>query len=265
LAARQRQPGHGVARRARLLLRGVLIVGALAAATTPTSALISEPAEIAPLDPAPCRQAELAHDHEAVIAQCGAIIDHPKTPKADRVAALLARAAAFQAKQQFGRALSDYDAVLALDDSRAELFNRRGELRRQQGDRRGALDDFIAALKRDPGHEAARSNQQSLTRELERIGAQLALKGKPSFDCARTHAPVEKAICADLDLADLDREIATAFARRLRAADRSQGAALRRTQQQFLATRASSFGRPGFDLRAAMTARLRELLGNASN
>lgn len=224
-------------------------------------ASVDETVEIAPLDPAPCRQAELAHDDDAVIAKCGAVIDHAKTVKDDRIAALLARAAAFQAKQQIARALSDYDAVLALDDSRAELFNQRGELRRQQGDRRGALDDFIAALKRDPGHAAARSNQQTLTRELERIGAQLALKGKPSFDCARARAPVEKAICADPELADLDREIATVFARRLRAADRGDVAALRRTQQQFLATRASSFGRPGFDLRAVMTARLRELLG----
>ena len=229
-------------------------------------AAVDEAVEIAPLDPAPCRQAELAHDDDAVIAKCGAIIDHAKTAKADRVAALLARAAAFQAKQQIARALSDYDAVLALDDSRAELFNQRGELRRQQGDRRGALDDFVAALKRDPDHTAARSNQQTLTRELERIGAQLALKGKPSFDCMRAHAPVEKAICADPELADLDREIDNVFARRLRATtDRNDVAALRRTQQQFLATRASSFGRPGFDLRAAMTARLRELLGAAAN
>ena len=228
-------------------------------------ASVNETVEIAPLDPAPCRQAELAHDDDAVIAKCGAVIDHAKTVKADRIAALLARAAAFQAKQQIARALSDYDAVLALDDSRADLFNQRGELRRQQGDRRGALDDFIAALKRDPSHAAARSNQQTLTRELERIGAQLALKGKPSFDCTRARAPVEKAICADPELADLDREIATVFARRLRAADRGDVAALRRTQQQFLATRASSFGRPGFDLRAAMTARLRELLGAAAH
>ena len=228
-------------------------------------ASVDETVEIAPLDPAPCRQAELAHDDDAVIAKCGAVIDHAKTAKADRVAALLARAAAFQAKQQIARALADYDAVLALDDSRADLFNQRGELRRQQGDRRGALDDFVAALKHDPDHAAARSNQQTLTRELERIGAQLALKGKPSFDCARARAAVENAICADPELADLDREIDNVFARRMRAGNRSEVAALRREQRQFLAERAAAFGRPGYDLRAVMAARLRLLLGNNGN
>lgn len=228
-------------------------------------ASVDETVEIAPLDPAPCRQAELAHDDDAVIAKCGAVIDHAKTAKADRIAALLARAAAYQDKQQIARALADYDAVLALDDSRADLFNQRGELRRQQGDRRGALDDFIAALKRDPSHAAARSNQQTLTRELERIGAQLALKGKPSFDCGRARAAVEKAICADPELADLDREIDNVFARRMRTANRSELAALRREQREFLAERAAAFGRPGYDLRAAMAARLRLLLGNNGN
>lgn len=228
-------------------------------------ASVDETVEIAPLDPAPCRQAELAHDDDAVIAKCGAVIDHAKTAKADRIAALLARAAAFQVKQQIARALSDYDAVLALDDSRADLFNQRGELRRQQGDRRGALDDFVAALKRDPDHTAARSNQQTLTRELERIGAQFALKGKPSFDCGRARTAVEKAICADPELADLDREIDNVFARRMRTANRSDVAALRREQREFLAERAAAFGRPGYDLRAAMAARLRLLLGNNGN
>lgn len=242
---------------------GAAIITAIAIG--PLRAAVDDAIEIAPLDPAPCRQAELAHDDDAVIAKCGAIIDHAKTAKADRVAALLARAAAFQAKQQFARALSDYDAALTLDDSRADVFNRRGELRRQQGDRRGALDDFVAALKHDPNHEIARTNRLSLSRELERLGAQLALKGKPSFDCAKARAPVEKAICADPALADLDREIATVFARRVRDADADGAAALRRTQQQFLAARASSFGRPGYDLRAEMAARLRDLLGPSAN
>lgn len=247
--------------------RSVAIGAAIITAITSGAlrASVDETVEIAPLDPAPCRQAELAHDDDAVIAKCGAVIDHVKTAKADRIAALLARAAAYQAKQQIARALADYDAVLALDDSRADLFNQRGELRRQQGDRRGAIDDFVAALKRDPDHAAARSNQQTLTRELERIGAQLALKGKPSFDCGRARAAVEKAICADPELADLDREIDNVFARRMRAANRSDVAALRREQREFLAERAAAFGRPGYDLRAAMAARLRLLLGNNGN
>jgi tetratricopeptide (TPR) repeat protein len=226
-------------------------------------AAVSEPTEIAPVDPAPCQQAASAKDADAVIAKCDAVIDHDKTAKPDRLAALLARAEAYRSKQQFDRALADYDAALRLDATQAHLFNSRGELRRRQGDRPGAVSDFAAALKLDPQHEAARANRKSLAQELERIGAELAVKGKPSFDCARARQRVEKAICADPALADLDREVAGAFDLVLRDAARARQSIkqLRRSQAVFLARRAASFGRPGYDLRAAMQARIRELLG----
>ena len=226
-------------------------------------AAVSEPEEIAPVDPVPCRQAAAAKEADAVIDKCDAVIDHDKTAKADRLAALLARADAYQSKQQFDRALADYDAALRLDATQANLFNSRGELRRRQGDRPGAVRDFAAALKLDPQHEAARANQKSLAQELERIGAELAVKGKPSFDCARARQRVEKAICADPALADLDRELAGAFQLALRDAARAKinVKAMRHSQEVFLAHRAASFGRPGFDLRAAMKARIQQLLG----
>src|SRR6202022_783752 len=47
----------------------------------------------------------------------------------------------------------------------------------------------------------------SLARELERLRALNAVAGKPSFDCATARRPVEKAICANPELANLDREI----------------------------------------------------------
>ena len=53
----------------------------------------------------------------------------------------------------------------------------------------------------------AKANYKSLAQELERLGAQMAVAGKPSFNCATSSRPVEKAICADPELADLDREI----------------------------------------------------------
>jgi uncharacterized protein len=98
---------------------------------------------------------------------------------------------------------------------------------------------------------------------LERIGAELAVKGKPSFDCARARQKVEKVICADPALADLDREVAGAFDLVLRDAKRAKlnVKQLRRSQEVFLARRAASFGRAGYDLRAAMKARIQELLG----
>jgi tetratricopeptide (TPR) repeat protein len=244
-------------------MRTVAIAVLLCLVAAPVLAAVSEPADIAAVDPVPCRQAAAAKEADAVIERCDAVIDHDKTAKPDRLAALLARAEAYQSKQQFDHALADYDAALRLDATQANLFNTRGELRRRQGDRPGAVRDFAAALKLDPQHEAARANQKSLAQELERIGAELAVKGKPSFDCARARQKVEKAICADPELADLDREVASAFDLVLRDVKRAKlnVKQFRRSQEVFLARRAASFGRPGYDLRAAMKARLRGLFG----
>ena len=70
-----------------------------------------------------------------------------------------------------------------------------------------ALADFAAAIKLNPDHPAAKGNHKALAQELERHGAQMAVAGRPSFDCATAKRAVEKAICADPELADLDREI----------------------------------------------------------
>jgi len=241
----------------------IALAALLLASAGQAYASISEPAEIAQVDPAPCQQAAAAKDADAVIERCDAVIDFDKTAKPDRLAALLARAEAYQSKQQFDRALADYDAALRLDATQSNLFNSRGELRRRQGDRPGAVSDFAAALKLDPQHEAARANRKSLAQELERIGAELAVKGRPSFDCARARQRVEKAICADPGLADLDRELAGAFDLVLREATRTRRDVkrLRHSQEVFLSRRAASFGRAGYDLRAAMRGRIRELLG----
>ena len=104
-------------------------------------------------------------------------------------------------------AIGDYDAALRLDPAQADIFNSRGELWRQKGDRRRALADFAAAIKLNPDHPAAKANHKSLAQELERPGAQMAVAGKPSFNCATAKRQVEKAICANPELADLDREI----------------------------------------------------------
>jgi uncharacterized protein len=42
---------------------------------------------------------------------------------------------------------------------------------------------------------------------VERLGALKAVAGKPSFNCATARRKVEKAICANPELADLDREV----------------------------------------------------------
>jgi uncharacterized protein len=75
---------------------------------------------------------------------------------------------------------------------------------------------------------------------------------------------VEKAICADPELADLDREINDMHVIVVREAvgvHAHMKRALRRDQEAFLTKRNAEFGRPGYDLRKAMKARLRQIVG----
>jgi len=224
----------------------------------------TEPIAAPPIDPAPCFAAVEAHDDDRIIAICAPLIDGEKTARADRLKALIARAGAFDRKDQIDRAISDDDAALLLDPALADIFNARGELWRKKGDRRRALADFAAAIKLNPDHPAAKSNYKSLALELERIGAQMAVNNRPSFDCAGARRAVEKAICANPDLANLDRQISVATAKAVREADRDNpgaGRALQREQDDFITRRNAAFGRPGYDLKAAMQERLRRLGG----
>ncbi len=132
------------------------------------------------IDPAPCVAATAAGDSDGILAACGALIDNEKTSKADRIRALIARGSAYARGDQVDRAFADYDTALRLDPALPDIFNARGELWRRKGDRPHALADFGAALKLNPQHEAARANYKSLALELERLGAQMAIKNKSS-------------------------------------------------------------------------------------
>jgi tetratricopeptide (TPR) repeat protein len=219
-----------------------------------------------PVDPAPCFAAIATNDDDKIVEACGALIDNENTAKADRIKALTARAAVFTRKDQLDRAIADDDAVLRLDPTLADTFNDRGELWWKKGDRPKALADFAAAIKLNPEHPAARGNYKRLAQELERLGALMAVHGKPSFNCATARRPVEKAICADPDLADLDREIYAANARVVREAKGPRDAqALQREQDEFIAARNAAFGRAGYDLKKAMQDRLNRLNGAAGH
>ena len=140
----------------------------------------------------------------------------------------------------------------------------RGELWRKKGDRPKALADFGMAIKLNPDHPAAKGNYKSLAQELERLGALMAVAGKPSFNCATARRAVEKAICADPELADLDREINAMNIQVVRddtGDDARIARALQREQEDFVARRNAAFGRPGYDLRKAMKERLRQIVG----
>jgi tetratricopeptide (TPR) repeat protein len=159
--------------------------------------------------------------------------------------------------------LADYDTVLQLDPLLADIYNTRGELWWKKGDRPKALADFGAALKLNPNHAAARGNFRSLAQELERLGALLGVAGKPSFNCAHAGRPVEKAICANPELANLDREINAVNSKVVRDAAKDSpraGRAMQREQDEFLAQRNAAFGRPDYNLQKAMRERLDRLL-----
>jgi tetratricopeptide (TPR) repeat protein len=237
---------------------------ALAFAMLPDVAFATgaEPAKDPQLDPAPCLAAAAANDDGRIVPLCSSLIDNEKTAKADRIKALIARAGAFERKEMYDSAIADYDAVLRLDSSLADVFNARGELWRRKGDRPKAIADFGAALKLKPDHAAAKANHKSLALELERVGVLKALEGKPSFNCATARRPVEKAICASPDLANLDREIHGSYIRAVQEArDPRDAKTLKREQEEFIARRNAQFGTPGYDLRKAMRARLQQING----
>jgi tetratricopeptide (TPR) repeat protein len=222
----------------------------------------TQPAGDVRVDPAPCAAAVAANDDDKVVDLCGALIDNEKVEKADRIKALTARGGAYARKDMTDRAIGDYDAVLRLDPALADIYNARGELWRKKGDRPRALTDFGAAIKLNSDHAAAKANYKSLAQELERLGALMAVAGKPSFDCRKARRAVEKAICANSELADLDREINAANIRVVREAKSPrEERALRREQEEFIARRNDGFGKPGYDLQKAMKQRLERLNG----
>jgi tetratricopeptide (TPR) repeat protein len=232
----------------------VLPDGALAATVEPTGEQI---------DSAPCMAALTANDDEKVIALCGALIGNDKAPKADRIKAVIARAAAYDRKGEPDHTIGDYDIALRLDPTLADIFNARGELYRKKGDRVHALADFGAALKLNPNHPAAKGNYKALALEVERLGALLAVNDRPSFNCAKASRPVEKAICANPELANLDREINAVNTKVVRQAGKDDvraGRAMQREQDEFIARRNAAFGRPDYDLKVAMRERLDHLL-----
>ncbi len=245
-------------------LRIVLMAGLMGCGVLPAHATGAEPAGNPQVDPAPCVAAAATDDADNTIAVCGALIDNEKTPRPDRIKALIARAGAYQRQDLIDRAIGDYDTALRLDPTLADIFNTRGELWRKKGDRRRALADFAAAIKLNPDHPTAKASHKSLAQELERVGAQLAVAGKPSFNCATAKRAVEKAICADPELADLDREIDGVYALVVREATKVSPRAVRilkHEQDQFIARRNAQFGQPGYDLRKAMKERIQQIVG----
>ena len=245
--------------RAGLRIAIALALSALAHAAFATGA---EPDKDPKLDPAPCLAAAAAIDDDRIMELCGPLLANEKLAKADRIKALVARAGVFERRAKYGDAIDDYDTVLRLDPTLADVFNARGEIWRRNGNGPRAVADFAAALKLNPDHAAARANHRSMAQELERVGALKAVEGKPSFNCATARRPVEKAICASPVLANLDREVHGSYARALQEAPGPRDARIvKREQDEFIARRNAQFGKPGYDLQKAMRDRLQAING----
>ena len=91
----------------------------------------------------------------------------------------------------------------------------------------------------------------------------MAVNNKPSFNCATARRAVEKAICANPELANLDRQINAVNTKVVSeaASDNPRaGRALQREQDDFIARRNAAFGQPDYDLQKAMRERLDHLL-----
>jgi tetratricopeptide (TPR) repeat protein len=170
----------------------ILIAIAAASALPPdrARAATSEPSADQKIDPGACVAAAAGDDADGIIAVCGALIDNEKTAKPDRIKALVARAGAFERKELIERAIGDYDTVLRLDPAQADIFNARGELWRRKGDLPRALADFGMAIKLNPQHGGGRANYKSLALELERLGAQMAVKNKQA-PAAKPNPPLK--------------------------------------------------------------------------
>jgi tetratricopeptide (TPR) repeat protein len=245
------------------VIRNVAVASLLwAALSHSASATGAEPARDVQVDATACIAAATANDDDKTISACGELIENDKAAKADRIKALIARAAALDRKDRASQAIDDYDTVLQLDPTLADVYNARGEVRRRNGNRPKALADFGMAIKLNPQHPAARASYKSLALEIERIGALIAVAGKPSFYCKTARRAVEKAICANPELADLDREIHAMNVLVIKEARNLDDARkLQREQDAFLASRNAGFGRPGYDLRKAMKQRLQDIVG----
>jgi tetratricopeptide (TPR) repeat protein len=209
-----------------------------------------------------CLAAIAAHDDDRIVDACGTLLDNEKAARNDRIQALIARAGVFRSRAEINRSIVDYNAVLQLDPALADIFTARGELWWKKGQRPNALADFKAAIKLKPDDPTARANYKRLALEMKGLGVQMPVAGKPSFNCATARRPVEKAICASPELADLDREIGGANTLVIGEAQSPREArAMQREQDEFIARRNAEFGRPGYDLKKAMRERLQNLVG----
>ena len=171
------------------------------------------------------------------------------------------RGDSYQFKGELGTALDNYNAALKLNPNFALARNNRAVLYNKMGERARALADYDAALRLDPGNENAIEGRRAMKADIARFGTATpqplhAAEAHPSFDCEAASLAVEQAICADPQLGALDHQIADAYSHLIGNARGRSVDTLRRAQRDFVATRNARFGKPGYDLHAALQQRL---------
>jgi tetratricopeptide (TPR) repeat protein len=193
----------------------------------------------------------------------GAISDYDQAIKIRPDAKFLTnRGDAYQATKDYDRAIADYDAAMKLDPKFQRAYNNRGTAWRRKGDPERALADYAEAVRLNPSDAASADNYKNVSLQLERLNALGAQKNLPSFNCATAKRQVEKAICADPELARLDHTMNDAFLKAIATAENDNhrmALDLTRQQREFIEKRNASYGRPGYDLHRAMAARVDQL------
>lgn len=130
-----------------------------------------------------------------------------------------------------GRAALRADGSARFEGERCAMT-----LRRAEGDRlRAELDEDSCFLW--SSHDA-----------LELVREDVTVHERTSFDCARAASPVERAVCADRDLAEADRLLAEAYAA---AAERHVGKGPAASQRAWIAQRDRECG-PAKEARACL-------------
>lgn len=224
----------------------------------------SEAIRLAPSEPELWSNRGLSHAHNKDYDRAIADYDMAVQLK-PRANFLTNRGDAYLAKRDHDRAIADYSEAIKLDADFWKAWNNRGAVWRLKGDRRRALSDFEAALRANPAAEEAIASRRLLVREIEQLGAMMPLDNKPSFNCGTAKRAVEKAICGDPGLTQLDREIDQQFRKVLAKLDARRADALRKEQAAFIASRDATFGRPDYDVRGALEKRLIALRAMAAN
>ena len=214
--------------------------------------------------PRPAWRRSAANDDDKIISVCGALIDNEKTARADRIKALIARGGAYDRKDMIDRAIDDYDTRAAARSGAGRCLQRARRALAQEGRPAQGAGRFRRGDQAEPGSSpAAKANYKSLAQELERLGALMAVAGKPSFNCA--HRPArggegdlrQSGACRSRSRDQCDEYQGRSATPR----NPRDGRALQREQDAFIARRNAEFGRPGYDLRKAMKERLQDIVG----